>query len=357
VARIKDNVIPDGFVLSVGLDRYQELMQLPIAAFNGLNWPEEQPKYQCSTIWKQSERDNVAMFLAHAEEMRELELGYHIAPKYIEDEEHEFSSILVLDRKHLIEVGKEAVESFAAGTGVVLDLGISPDAINDPVEISVATTVTVTTEICVFYPGEDVKIRPTKISITGGVVTIQIPRSRLVKPSLMDDREDHLYYLDNDNFITTVDVKRCYTDPSDVATIRWLGNELCTDRCVLETQSACLVAAGNRSKRISKVHLTPATYSAGSWTVKSYEHCHTPVSALVSYKSGRQASIKTELLTARLAHTLMPNQPSSCPTVHMYWDRDTPSQDIWTPYGNKVGAFDVWVIDNRDRVGVGGMFS
>jgi hypothetical protein len=354
MARITDGVIPEDFNLSVSIDRYQELMQLPINAFNGLNKPTEEPKLECSTIWKQSERDDLAMYLAHAEEMREIELGYHLAPKWVVDEEQDYSRTLVLDKKHLISVGQEATSDIQLG--VALSHGTDPN-FNDPVQIAVATTVTDKNEIKVYYPGETVAIRPSSISISGGTATIKIPRARLVDPDLLDDRDDHLYYDDNDNFITTVDVKRVYNDPSSVATIQWLGTEYCTNQCTLFTQTACLVAAGNRSRRISKVHLTPATYGAGTWTVKSPTYCHMPVSVLVSYKSGKQNSIKTELLTARLAHTLMPNQPSSCPTVKLYWETDTKEQDTWTPYGNKAGAWNCWVVDHRDRVGVGGLLS
>lgn len=353
MARITSGILSDEFELSMDLDRYQELMRLPIAAFNGLNKPDEEPVYQCSQIWKQSERDGLVMYLAQAEEMREIEVGYHLSPKWIADEEHQFSNVAVLNRKHLIEVGVRASSDIQLG--VALNHGVET-APNDPVEISVATTVTETSEIFVYYPGEDVKIRPSSISISGGIATIKIPRSRLVDPDLLDDREDHLSYYENDNFITTVDVKRVYNDPSDVATIRWLGSSSCVDTCQLYTQAACAVAAGNRSRRISKVYISPAGYSNGSWSSTSYTYCHTPVSLLVSYKSGRQNSIKTELLTARLAHTLMPNKPCSCPTVHMYWQEDVKEQEVWTPYGIRQGAFNAWVIDNRDKVQAGGIF-
>lgn len=353
MARITDGIISDDQIPSITIDRYQEIMRLPIAAFNGLNDPEEETVYECSTIWKQGERDDLGMYLAMAEEMRELELGYHLSPKWLEDEEHDYSHIAVLNRKHLIEVGRPAVSDISLG--VAIDLG-AEETPTDPVQILVATTVTDKDEICVFYPGEDVEIRPSSISFSLGVATIKIPRARLVDPTLNDDRSDHLSFYTNSNFIDSVDVKRCYTDTSNVATLRWLGTSTCTDRCNLSTQLACSVAAGNRSRRIGKIYVTPATYSNGTYTSTARTYCHTPVSLLVSYKSGRRNSIKTELLTARLAHTLMPNKPSSCPTVHMYWEEDTKEQDVWTPYGKRMGAFTAWVIDNRDKVASGGIF-
>ena len=356
MSRVTEGILSEDFILSTDLDRYQELMRLPPAAFNGLNKSDEEPVYFCSTIWKQSDRDFLAMNLATAEEMREIEVGYHLSPKYIEDEEHDYFTTLVLNRKHLIEVGKQATSDIELGASLSHGVETAP---NDPVELTVTTSVTETSEICVYYPGEDVKINPSSISISGGIATIKIPRSRLVLPSLLDDRVDHLDYYKNANFLTTVDVKRCYNDPSDVATIRWLGTGHCIDTCTLNTQTACMIAAGNRARRISKVKLAPASYNASSgvWSTQAYTYCHTPISVLVSYRSGKRNSIKTELLTARLAHTLMPNKPSSCPTVHMYWQEDTKEQDVWTPYGNSMGAFNAWIVDSRDRIGVGGMFA
>jgi hypothetical protein len=353
VARVAEGVLPEDYELSVDLDRYQELMRLPIAAFNGLNKPDETPVLECSTIWKQSDRDYVGMWLAVAEEMREIELGYHLGPKWVADEEHEFNMTQTLNRGHLIDVGVRAISDISAGAA--LDLGTEATP-NDPVVLVVATTVTDKNEIKVYYPDDDVTIKPSRITISGGNATINIPRSRLVKVTMMDDRDDPLDYYTNNNFITTVDVKRVYNDPSNVATIRWLGSNSCTDRCTLSTQTACAVAAGNRARRISRVNISPGTYSNGSWSSAAFSHCHNPVSLLVSYRSGRQNSIKTELLTARMAHTLMPNKPSSCPTVHQYWEEDIEEQDIWTPYGNKTGQFMAWVVDSRDKIGAGGTF-
>ncbi len=46
MARVSDNILPDGFVPALTLDRYQDIMRLPINAFNGLNQPDENPQYQ-----------------------------------------------------------------------------------------------------------------------------------------------------------------------------------------------------------------------------------------------------------------------------------------------------------------------
>lgn len=360
MARTTDNIL-DGYDLSLSLDRYQEIMHIPISAFNGLNNPNEKQFEQCATIWKQSGRNHLAQYLAWAEEERETELGYHLAPKYIVDEEHDHGvgAIAILHRKKLIQVGIEATEDIESD--VSLTLRDIYDAINDPVEITVTTPVTSTSEICVYYPGEDVKIKPSSVSISGGVATIQIPRSRLVKPSLMDDREDHLYYVDDDNFMETVDVKRCYTSLNGAVTLVWpslqlaqLGRE-CPPGCSEQTQTGCASVAGERAKRIAKVQVFPATFSGEVPSGARWTYGCPPWYIRVSYLSGSQTSPKQELLTARLAHTKMPNRPCSCPLVDQYWSEDREDGAFATPYGNTVGAVNAWLADSRSKIGIGGM--
>jgi len=226
MSRIGEGVLTGTVELSLVLDRYQQLMGLPINAFNGLNLPTEVPRFECSTIWRQSDRDYLATYIAVAEEMREQELGYHLSPKYIVDEEHDYGIPALLDRKHLIECGVKTTSTIEAG--VALDLGpafpSAADPPNDPVVVTVTTSVS-TSEIVVFYPGEDVEIRPSKVSAFGGVATIEIPRARLVDNDYNDDREDPLDYYNNDYFLTTVDVKRVYTDTGSGISIVWSSED------------------------------------------------------------------------------------------------------------------------------------
>ena len=106
MARHSAGILPDDFVPDLTLDRYQEIMRLPINAFNGLNKPEEEPVYECSTIWKQGERDGLAMNLGQAEEMRIQELGYYLAPRYTMVD-YQYGAPLILDKKHLVDIGEQ----------------------------------------------------------------------------------------------------------------------------------------------------------------------------------------------------------------------------------------------------------
>jgi len=358
MSRVTDGLLDDR-ELRLILDRYQEILRLPIEAFNGLNNPDALDVYECPNIWKQSERDFLATFIAQAEEMREEELGYHLAPIYIDDEEQDYGVPTTLNRKYLIEIGTKTTTIIEAG--VVLDLGVET-APNDPVVVTVATTVTATDEVKVFYPGEDIEIRPSNISISGGIATIRIPRSRLVDPDLNDDREDHLSYYENDNFLVTVDISRVYTDTSDGAYLVWdsvarvvAGVQTYPDARET-TQRANIQILGQVARRIAEISTYPASTDGSGST---FVYCVQPTTIRVSYLSGKQSSMRTELETARLSHILSPRAPITCPYVMQLWaeDRAPDSSGIVTPYGGEKGAVRAWISDSRAKVGrQGGKF-
>lgn len=345
------------------LDDYQELLQLPIAAFNGLSKPDETPVYECNTLWNQGMREMLQTYLRQAQEKREEELGYFLTPHYVNYERHESANPVILQHKHFIIAGQLA--SSVVEEDVALDLGVE-SAPNDPVEFTVTTTVTDVDELYVYHANQDgdsYRITPSSVTISGGVATIKIPRSRLVNPALKDNRADALSYYENDNFVTTVDVVRLYNDPSLAG--RYVSTPL--QRAIygsisypggVETyQTAVVYADGERASRLSIVTLYPATYADGVWTGRAFTDCYVPAYVDVSYKSGIRYSTNSKLLTIRLAHTLMPNPVCSCPYLEQYWKEDREATAMWTPYGNRMGAMAAWVADSRAKVGVAGAFS
>lgn len=341
--------LPADKELGLTLDRYQEIMGLPINGFNGLNDPDEEPHYNCGHVWKQRERDYVARFLALAEEMRQRELGYHISPKYLASQEETYENPLVLPNKYLISVGLRTETDIET---VTLDLGVA-DAPNDPVEFTVTVAFSDEDELKVFYPGEDAEIHPSSISISGTTATVKIPRARLIDPDYLDNRSDPLAYSgDNSYFLATVDVKRVYYDESEGAKYVWLD---CTAGKVYQTARPVI-----RNNRLAIVDLFPASYSDGSWSITGFTQCSCgcahPERVCIHYLSGIQSDMYTELLTARLSHTLMPYKPVDCEAVSQYWQQDTEPEKTRTAYGYKRGAVDAWVADSRAKVGIGGMF-
>ena len=348
MARIQDLSLTQQTGLT--LDRYQELLGLPIAAFNGLNKPDETPVYECSTIWRQFQRDNLARYLAIAEEKREQELGYFIAPKYVEAEENPISSPTILHKKYLISVGKKTITTLVDDVAVTFrDVG---GDILDPVTLSVTptplTSDMVASGIVIQYKDEDVSIQPKSITISEGVVTVLIPRSRLVKPELNDDREDPLQYDNDDNFVTTVDIKYVSYDAAEAVKYISFGSAF------VETSVNGTVKIKNNRLSIVELDLYAIQCYVG---FLDCSNTSSPISR-ISYLSGIENSAMVQMQTLRLAHCLMPFEPCACEATHQYWRDDVTEnpQDIVTPYGNKNGAVEAWIADSRAKVGQGGKF-
>lgn len=341
----RSDILDAGIELSLTLDRYAELLRIPTAAFNGLNKPDDELKFACNAIWKQHNRDHLAVYIAMAEERRRQELDFHLSPTY-ESVDYGYSYPLIISKKHLIEIGEKTTVTISLGEAVSLG------TYDDPVVFAIVTTVTEEDEIKVFYPGEDVEIHPSSISISGGTATISIPRGRLVKPSLNDNRDDPLDYYDDSNFLATVDIKRVYYSESAGVKFMWLNPT--TGSYMYQTAKPIIEDAEE-----GIVRCVPATYSGGTWGLTAFLYSGKPYKIRLKCVSGIQQSMNTQLLTARLAHTLMPYKPIDCESVTQYWQNDNTlnPRKVMTPYGDKNGAVEAWVADSRYKKGTGGMFA
>lgn len=344
MARLRDNVLPPGATNSLTLDRYQEIMLIDINAFNGL-LKVPAPDTRCVSILTQSERDRIGMWIQAAEEMRFAQLGYYLSHKYTAAEEQPFTlyNPYLLANQHLYTIGLQTTVDIEIGATVTLG--------TDPATVSVVTSVG-TSEIVVYYPGEDVEIHPTVITASGGTVTITIPWARLVKPSLNDDREDHLKWQDKTNYLTTVDIKRVYYDASQGVEFVWRPGVNCGTDCTESTQPACHNIIGERANRISSVSVHPATWDGDTPTVKRFTYTRLPDYVRFNYTSGIQTMVG-EFHTARLMHTLTPQSPCNCQTVNNYWiDDRIPVPGTVTPYGSYKASVDVFIADSQAKVGV-----
>lgn len=355
MSRVSDGLLESGQILGVTLDRYQELMNICPCAFNGIEKTEESTCCDCAAIWGQGDRDALAIALGRAEEMREGVLGYHVSPKYISEEMHDYVLPAILNRKHLITVGVETTSNILLGAPVTLSAG---GVINDPVTIVVATTVTDSSEIRVYYPGETVEIRPSKVTIAAGNATILIPRCRLLHPDNMVDCAPWPLYDVDANFLTSVDVKRVYMDTTKGADFVWFGNCLCN--CSSLTESTQSLYPRIRDKRLAIVDLWPANYSVtlASWQrVCCMQHYCTP-EIRISYKSGKQLSFEVAMNTIRLAHSLLSDFVPDHLDLCECWkeDRLPAEKQEATPYGNSNGAVKAWMADSLAHVGRGGKF-
>lgn len=345
--------ILDSQILSITLDRYQELMNLPEAAFNGLHWADDANCYQCSAIWNQSDRNVLAQTLKQAEEMRVEELGYYLCPHYVENDVYDFKQPLILDKKLLISIGKQKESDISIGEEVILG------ALDDPVTFNVATTVTDTSEIKIYYPGTDTIINPSSISISGGVATIKIPRSRLALKDLGCNPVPR--YDDDSNFLDEIDIKRVYIDPCEGMYGKWYGTENCPGCSSFTDTTQLLYPRIDNSRLAIILHCPAQSCTSGTFLPKSCgSYTRIPDKILVSYVSGRENSVHTQLETIRLAHTLLPFYiPDKYNMCAHCWEDDRkldPNLVMLTPYGVARGAIEVWLSDSRRKVGQGGIF-
>ena len=352
-----NGLLPDGQTLSLSLDRYASLMRLCTCAFNGIEHTGE--CCDCNALWTQSDRDALAIALGQAEEMRERELGYFLAPKWIDDEEYEYKYPLILNKKHLIEVGSQICVDVVDIPLTLSVLGV----INDPVVFQIVGMTYDISQYHIYYHPDDVEygelieVHPLKAPklIVAGTWQFEIPRCRLVLPSVAKTCEV-IDYDDDTNFVDMLKLKRCYTDVSDGALLVWSGCD-----CAETTQSLCSVID---NKRLSIVKWHAATYSGGVWTNTSIlcnsTSCSCDPSRMrVSYLSGRKSSVSTEMETIKLAHTLLsgliPDRLSPC---SMCWsfDQEKDPSNLFTPYGDTRGAIKTWQSDSRAKVGFGTKF-
>ena len=355
MAYIPDDVL-QGMTPSISIDDYQVNFRLPVGAFYNVNNPAE-VRSSCRSFWTQSNREELARYLAIAEDRRELELGYHIGRKGIVEERQNVNSgfSAVLHKKHFYAGGSYTTSVVESSAALTLKSG---STIVDPVVLTVSTSVTDSSEIVVYHEGTTYEIKPSSVSISGGVATIKIPRARLVDISYLDDREDPLDYETDSYFVTAVDVYRKYIG-TDHGHLEWSP----VQRAILSdgypsqnvyTQNLYLYAKAERSKIISHVNYTPTSYVNSIYTGVALAYNLLPETALLNYISGVPNTSQQITYTSRLAHTLMPNPPCGCSEIDMIWQNDRQVMDRLTPYGATSGALEVWLHDSRRRVGLGG---
>lgn len=335
---------PTAYLASaVSLARYAEIIQYSQCAFFGVSH-EDNELYACREIWTQAQRDEVAFYLKQAQNKIESIIGYPLVPTWISSEKAPYKSKIMTKKAKLLQMGARAEETIAASAAV--------SHATDPATVTIATTLTSTEGIGIFYPeNENIEIIPYSMEITGGNLIVSIPRCRLVKYDLRSNPVSGLLYTDISNFQTTVLIKRFYTDASTQASLVWPHGctQDCSSReCADYSENACQIILNHD---IGAIQVYPATYSGGTWTKKTKVCCGGyPEYASLNYKAGLTA-LPNEAETAiiRLAHALMPETPCGCEQVNRVWMRDSRVPDVLTrerlncPFGLSNGAWEAWL--------------
>lgn len=334
----------------VSLNRYAQIIHQEECAFWGVNNPDD-PETGCRTIWTEWQREDVARYLAEAQEEIEQQVNYFLCPAWVVDEPRPYRYPIVTKWGKVIAGGVRGETDIQAGAAV--NYATEPATVGP-----IATTVTDEDEIYIYYPGSDRLIEPKYIDLTGGNVTLYIPRCRLVADP--DNPDDGWDYSDLTKFLTTVDVKRVYNDPSTHATLIWPHQ--CTAVCAQNgcsgyTYTACEYL---RLPEIGSMDVTPATYASGQWTslTASPACCRgKPQFVRLNYYAGQQQITRQmEDAIVRLAHSKMPDEFCGCEVWQRLWRRDRETPEILTrerlncPFGPSQGAWVAWTFTRQFRL-------
>lgn len=344
---------------AVPLWKYAQHVQYPECQFWGVRNEATIQDYQCRDMWSQEQRDFVQLYLRTAQEMIEDELGYFLCPTWtvgtIEEaqndderrvDQREFAWSGQSRWKNVIAPGIKAVSTVDSGSVV--------NHATDPAIIGpVSTTVTDSSEIRVFHPDSTIPIVPSRIVISGGTVTIYVPRCRLVKESLLYTTD--IDYDTISNFEATVDIYRVYNDDSTNAVI--VSRHSCDYSCLSANCEFASATACMKIKRqdIGTFEVNRATYTGGEWVTGG--SCQSPVTLRLYYLSGvRSVSSIMEQAIIRLAHTLMPTEPCGCKVTQDIWERDRSLPNFITierasnPFGPMDGAWFAWSLISGRKV-------
>ncbi len=338
---------------AVTLPRYAQMIHYTECSFFGV--VRDTTPARCRSIWVKTERDLIRKYLAEAQEELEQVINYPLAPTWITDEQHRYSFPVLTRWGLVIEAGVRGKTTISADEAV--------NHAADPAVIGpVATTVTDEDEIKVYYPAslveDEIEIHPSDIDISGGNVTIYVPKCRMVHPDVVDNPRAGIDYADNSNFLALVDVARVYNDPSTQGELVYPhGTTGCS--CGDETRDACIYV---RNGRIGELDLLRATYSGGAWSAASSSCFCTPSNVRVNYRAGMDPLTRqAEDAIVRLAHSKMPEEPCACEPVRGLWERDRNVPEVFTrerlncPFGLSDGAWTAWTFAQRMKLRRGGV--
>ena len=191
----------DTSAMAVTLPEYARIVQYSECEFFGVNF-DTNPTDLCPTIWTKPQRDMVTRYLKEAQEEIEQQVKYFLRARWLDaGEVHNWKFPMKTTWGKIIAGGIKGTTAISAGAAV--------NHAADPAIVGpIVTAVTDENEIHVFHPGTDVEIHPSAISISGGSVTITIPRCRMVTEAVSDNPSNGISYTNLANFESTVDVSR-----------------------------------------------------------------------------------------------------------------------------------------------------
>lgn len=334
---------------AVSLARYAKLIGYEEAAFWGVLW-ENQYLRGCDPLWSEYQRMSVQNALAEAQQEIEQVIGYPLCPMYITGEYND-NPRWVDQQRIKCNIITRYPRILAAGVGVTAVVAsgeeISYSEITGLGTVGpIATAAQSVHEIKIFYPDSSREITPSKITLSGGFVTIEIPKYRMVKQEFLNFVEGGVDYAVPGNFLSEVDVKRIYTDPSQQATLvrPHCRNDSCVNGCYECTHSACMYL---NDPYLGIVNVRAADWDDDLDEWKTAVFCGGNYSNVrLNYLAGvRQLDLMAEMTIVRLAHAKMGRPPCQCDKTGQMWQKDydvtgaITRERINCPFGLSNGAW------------------
>jgi len=351
---------------AVSLARYAKLIHYEEAAFWGVVW-DNQFLRGCDPLWSEYERMSIQNSLAEAQQEIEEVLAYPLCPTYVSgtftadwrwvDQQHiriNFWGQMLTRYPRVLAAGIQAV------TMVDEDSPVDYSESNGVGVVGPLATASINTqEIKIFYPDSDREITPSKITISAGFVTIEIPRYRMVRAEFLDQSNENPVRYENINFfLSTVDVRRIYTDPSTQAVFVRPGcrNGNCAGGCSECTQAGCIYI---RDPFLGIVNVTPGVWDGDAFEWSSRRVCTPGYSEVrLNYLSGvNRIDLKAEMAVIRLAHAKMGRPPCACDKTGAMWQKDydvtgaITRERVNCPFGLSNGAWNAyrWALTSASK--------
>lgn len=324
------------------LPRYAQIIRYDENAFFGINASTNRER-AVRKIFTKIDRDMIARELYAAQSDIEGVLLYPLGQQWFENEQHGRNRRNTFFTKwsQVLALGSRAVSTIASG--VALNHAADPATIP-----ATATTVIEADELHFYQAGTDVEVFPSVLTLEAGVLNASFPRARLVKESAQENPETGWPYADtgvSGPFMQELDIRRVYTDTSDVGVFVWpLGKQSCPE-CSEDTEPACGYI---QSSIAGTVTLLPDNssncYYCGATKLR------------LNYCAGLPLSPTSEDAIIHLAHARMAVMPcSDSDPLMMLWrqDRFVPQQISQeradSRFGVAEGAWRAWVYAHRNK--------
>lgn len=297
-----------------------------------------------------------------------------------------------LNERHVLAAGVEARTEIGLAQAVVYS-DEDGDTLEDTFTVTVATSLTDPSEIAIYFAeadrfdgsavSESWRISPVRVTISGGNATITGKKWLMGKPVNYEGfNKENLDPAEPDNFITTVDVYRYFTDPTGTtletaqAYLEWETNPMpgwggfCGGDPTNPSGDPAALAqvigrVGLRDGRLGQVSVGEAVYNvdSGVWSSPGFLRYRPPDRAFIRYLAGfplgpdNRMDSRMAKIVARLAAGELTERICACKEAARSlerWQRNlartvgpdqfgaVTSEELQNPFGTTEGAVDAW---------------